>query len=138
VTAEVERVHVTQPSINPSNAMIDSSNPLADSTDDGCEDAFAHDLVIDQELDLPMDQGFLIRRKTEAFAKSRDSQFNLIQFARLFGRQLFALAYDDRITDHLHHGFRQFGIETLRVEFGQFANLGQFSTTESTKDKVKA
>jgi hypothetical protein len=35
VTTKVERVDIPQPSIDPSNASVDSGNPFADSTDDG-------------------------------------------------------------------------------------------------------
>jgi hypothetical protein len=124
VTTKVERVDIAQPSIDPSNTSVDSGNPFADSTDDRCKDAFAHDLVIDQELNLPTDQGFLIFGQSKAFAKSGYRQFDLIQFARLFGCQLVSLRIDNRILpNHFHDGFGQFGIETLGVEFGQFANL---------------
>jgi hypothetical protein len=123
VTTKVERVDIPQPPIDPSNAPIDSCDPFTDSTDDGCEDAFAHDLVIDQKLDLPTDQGFLIFRKTESFAECTHGQFDFIKLFSLFGRQLIALRIDNCITNHFHDGFSEFGIETLGVELGQFANL---------------
>jgi hypothetical protein len=123
VTTKVERVDITHPSIDPSNASVDSCDPFTDSADDGCEDAFAYNVVIDQELDLPTDQGFLIFGQSETFAKSRYGQFDFIQLFSLFGRQLVSLRIDDRVTDHLHDGFGQFGIETLRVEFRQFSDF---------------
>jgi hypothetical protein len=52
VTTKVERVEITHPSIDPSNASVDSCDPFTDSADDGCEDAFGNDLVIKQEFDL--------------------------------------------------------------------------------------